>query len=77
MEEKRKKIGKWINGTENSPEIDSHTHGQLIFDKGANKKEQSFQSLMLKQLDTKMQEQQQQIQTIPCSTCADIPHNRL
>jgi len=35
MEEKRKKIGKWINGTENSPEIDSHTHGQLIFDKGA------------------------------------------
>ena len=39
MEKKRKKIDKWINGTENSPEIDIRIYGQLIFDKGA----QAFQ----------------------------------
>ena len=39
MEKKRKKIDKWISGTENSPEIDIHIYGQLIFNKDA----QAFQ----------------------------------
>ena len=33
MEKKRKKICRWINGTENSPEIDSYTYAQFILTK--------------------------------------------